>query len=341
VNVALIAWITLSLSALIVAGVVYQWVGQRRDARRWPPPGRMVSIGDGRKVHFYALGDGAPAVVLEAGISATSLNWRGLQQTIAPLTRVLAYDRGGLGWSDPGGTPRTASNLAVELHSALRAAGVEAPYVLVGHSFGGLVVRRFASLYPGEVAGLVLVDALPPEEWSPLSERHRRMLAIGTRLARRGAFLARIGLVRLAVRLLLAGSRRLPQAIGRCTGGHGATVINRIAGEVGKMPREVWPMVAAHWSNPRSFLAMAAHFEALPASAEEVRAAAPANGIPVTVLTAGKNPPVPEEAIRAIGHNVRHVVARESGHWIHLDQPDLVAEAVLEMVEAARQAKTV
>jgi pimeloyl-ACP methyl ester carboxylesterase len=337
--VAAIVWMAVCLSALIAAGVVYQWVGLRRDARAWPPPGRMVSIGDGRRIHLYALGAGSPAVVFEAGISATSLNWRAVQQTLAPLTRVVAYDRGGLGWSDPGATPRTTSNIAAELHAALRAAGVESPYVLVGHSFGGLVVRRFASLYPEEVAGLVLVDPLLPDGWSPLSERHRRMLKIGIRLAKRGAFLARIGLVRLAVKLFMAGSRRLPRAIGRCTGGRGADVINRLAGEVGKMPREVWPIVAAHWCDPGSFLAMAAHFEALPASADEMRDVGPADGIAVTVLTAGKNPPVPEEAIRAIARNVRHRVAMQSGHWIHLDQPDLVAGAVLEMVEATRHAK--
>jgi pimeloyl-ACP methyl ester carboxylesterase len=300
----------------------------------------MVPIGDRRRVHLFVLGDGTPAVVFEAGISATSLNWRGVQQTIAPTTRAVAYDRSGLGWSDPGTTPRTASNIAGELRAALREDGVEPPYILVGHSFGGLLVRRFASLYPAEVAGLVLLDALQPEEWSPLLERQRRMLATGTRLARRGALLARIGLVRVALRLLMAGSRRLPRAIGTCASGPGATVIGRLAGEVGKMPRELWPIVAAHWSNPGSFLAMAAHFAALPASADEMRGAAPADGIPVTVLTAGKNPPVPEEAIRAIAHNARHVVARESGHWIHLDQPELVVDAILEMVAAARHAKT-
>jgi pimeloyl-ACP methyl ester carboxylesterase len=167
------------------------------------------------------------------------------------------------------------------------------------------------------------------------------MLAIGTRLARRGALLAHMGVVRLAVRLFMAGSRRLPRAIGRCSSGQGANVINRIAGEVGKMPREVWPMVAAHWCNPASFVAMAAHFEALPASANETIAGAAVRGIPVTVLTAGKNPPVPQEAIGAIAADARHVVVGGSGHWIHLDEPHVVAEAIQEMVEAARHAKMV
>jgi pimeloyl-ACP methyl ester carboxylesterase len=183
----------------------------------------------------------------------------------------------------------------------------------------------------------VLVDPVAPEEWWPLSEHRRRMLATGVRLSRRGALLGRIGLVRVALSLFMAGSRWLPRAIGRCASGGGNTVINRLAGEVGKMPREVWPIVAAHWSNPRSFLTMAAHLEALPASAGDMRGAAPVSGMPVTVLTAGKTSPVPEEAIRAIAPSLRHVVATESGHWIHLDQPDLVVEAALAMVEGARR----
>jgi pimeloyl-ACP methyl ester carboxylesterase len=134
----------------------------------------------------------------------------------------------------------------------------------------------------------------------------------------------------------MAGSRWLPKAIGKITSGEGAGVINRIAGEVGKMPRELWPMVAAHWCNPASFLGMAAHFEALPASADEVLAAGPIEGVPVTVLTAGKNEPVSDDAIRAIAHGARHVVAQRSGHWIHLDEPELVLREILALVEAAR-----
>ena len=338
---ALIAWIAAAVCAVIAAGVVYQWLGLRRDARLFPPPGRMVDAGDGRRLHLYSLGAGAPAVVFEAGISATSLNWRALQQTLAPLTRTVAYDRGGLGWSDRGAKPPTPSNLAAELRAALRADGVEPPYVLVGHSFGGLVVRGFTSLHPEDIAGLVLVDALSPEEWSPVSESQQRLLRIGTQLARRGAFLAHIGVVRLAVKMFMGGSRWLPRTIGRSTGGRAADVINRIAGEVGKMPREVWPMVAAHWCNPGSFLAMAAHFAALPASACEIRGTVPIAGIPVTILTAGKNPPVPEEWIQAIAHHPCHVVATESGHWIHLDQPGLVADAIKKTVEAARTLKKI
>jgi pimeloyl-ACP methyl ester carboxylesterase len=341
-HLALIAWIAVGLIALIAMGAAYQRIGLRRDARNWTPPGRMVQIGGGRRIHIYALGQGAPAVIFESGIAATSLNWRSVQEKVGERTLAVAYDRRGLGWSDPCSPPLATSGIAAELHTALHAASIEPPYVLVGHSFGGLVVRRFASLYPADVAGLVLVDAVQPQEWSsPLPEDRRRMLRFGVRLARRGAFLARIGIVRLAVRLAMAGSRWLPKAIGKITSGEGAGVINRIAGEVGKMPRELWPMVAAHWCNPASFLGMAAHFEALPASADEVLAAGPIDGIPVTVITAGKNEPVDSDtvrndAIRAIARGARHVVAHESGHWIHLDEPALVVREILAIVEMAR-----
>jgi len=332
-----VLWIVLAvavgIAVLLGAGALYQWSGIRRDVRLYSPPGQMVEVGNGNRIHLYAIGTGSPAVVLESGISATCLNWRGVQKTLAKLTRVVAYDRAGLGWSDASNTPRTPSQIATELHATLKAAGIEPPWILAGHSFGGMVVRRFALSYPDEVAGLVLLDPLAPEEWSPLSERSRRILARGIRLARRGAFLARVGLVRAAVALVMSGSRGLPKAIGRCTSGHGATVINRIVGEVGKMPREVWPMVAAQWAHPKSFLGMAAHFASLPESADEMMRTPPIDGIPVAVLTAGNNSAVPEEQIHAIATNVLHVVARDCGHWIHLDQPDLVVDAVRELVQ--------
>ena len=331
--VSIVVSIAFSIAAPILAGLVYQWFGRRRDARLYPPPGRMVGLDDGARLHLYETGEGGPAVILEAGLAATSLNWRGLQKELAGFTRSVAYDRLGLGWSDPCGTPRTPSQLARELRAVLRAAGIEPPYVLVGHSFGAFVVRQYALAFPEEVAGLALLDPLRPEE----VDRQRHLLASGIRLSRRAAMLARVGLVRLGAASLMAGSRRLPRTIGRIASHRGGGVVNRIASEVAKLPREVWPMIAAHWSNPRYYAGMAAHLEALPAGAGELRRARAIHGIPVTVLTAGKNPPVPKEAIRAMGPDACHIVARKSGHWIHLDQPELVVEAVRKLVEAARE----
>ena len=274
-------------------------------------------------MHVYETGQGSPTVVLEAGIAATSLSWRLVQDEVAKFSRVASYDRAGLGWSDPASQPLTLTRLVDDLHTLLQVAQLPPPYVLVGHSFGGLIVRAYAQRYPTETAGLVLVDAVRPEEWHPLSGSQRRTLARGVRLSRRGAMLARIGIVGWCLRSMLAGSRWLPKAVGGAASGRGLTVMKRIAGEVGKMPRQVWPMVAEHWSQPKSFLGMAAHFESLPESARDISESPPLEGIPVIVIT-----PAGKLALNCAGSNVRHIVAERSGHWIHLDQPELIVEAV-------------
>jgi pimeloyl-ACP methyl ester carboxylesterase len=297
----------------------------------YPPPGRMVDIG-GRRLHLQESGQGSPVVVLESGIAASSLSWRAIQGELARFTRVVSYDRAGLGWSDAAATPSTPSRLVEDLRALLQAAHLPPPYILVGHSFGALVVRSYAGRYPDEVAGVVLVDPLSPQEWHPMTEEQRKTLARGVRLSHRGAFLARTGLVGWCLRSLLAGSRWLPKAVGGAASGRGLTVMKRIAGEVGKMPREVWPMVAAHWSSPKSFLGMASHFEALPESARELCGAPPLDGIPVIVLTSGRSS---APALERLSSNMRHRVAEKSGHWVHLDEPELVVEAVRDLVTSA------
>ena len=110
-----------ALFALIAAGLMYQWIGLRLDARRWPAPGRVLTLPAGLRLHVHAMGAGTPAVVFESGISASSLNWRRVQEAVAEHTMSVSYDRAGFGWSNPASTPRTLSNLAEELHDALRA----------------------------------------------------------------------------------------------------------------------------------------------------------------------------------------------------------------------------
>jgi pimeloyl-ACP methyl ester carboxylesterase len=288
----------------------------------YPPPGRLLDIG-GRCLHLHEMGQGSPVVVLESGIAATSLNWRTVQTDIARFTRVVSYDRAGLGWSDPSAGPLTLSSLVDDLHALLLAAKLPPPYILVAHSFGALIVRSYSARYAAEVSGMVLVDPIRTAEWYPLSGQQRKTLARGVRLSRRGAFLARIGIVGWCLRRVLAGSRWLPKTVGGAASGRGLSVMRRLAGEVGKMPREVWPMVAQHWSNPKSFLGMAAHFETLPENAREMSGVAPLP-VPAIVLTAGSEP-------ERVSTNLRHVIAAKSGHWIQLDEPELVAQAVREL----------
>jgi pimeloyl-ACP methyl ester carboxylesterase len=155
-------------------------------------PQRLVRINRRRRLNLQIAGEGSPTVILSAGLAGINLDWLRVFPYVARFTRVVAHEHAGLGFSDPGPTPRTSSAIVADLRGALKAAGIAPPYVLVGHSAGGLHMRLFAALYPDEVAGLVLVDTVTahfearmPGGMGLAEERRtwRRLLA----LARRGA----------------------------------------------------------------------------------------------------------------------------------------------------------
>jgi pimeloyl-ACP methyl ester carboxylesterase len=126
-------------------------------AQRPAPPGRLVEV-HGAVRHLHCTGSGSPTVVLESGSADFSVIWALVQPGVARFTRTCSYDRAGFAWSDPGPAPRTPTQLASELHDLLARAGERAPLVMVGHSYGGILVRAYALRYPTEVAGMVLVD---------------------------------------------------------------------------------------------------------------------------------------------------------------------------------------
>jgi pimeloyl-ACP methyl ester carboxylesterase len=321
------------LCLLPAAGSLYQYVGALRDRQRFLGQGRRVKIAAGDWMYLCERGSDGPAIIFEAGIGATSQNWHGLQQDLVGVARTVAYDRIGLGWSSTGRcTERTPSNIAHELHEMLQAARIAPPYLMVGHSFGGLVVRRFAAEYPQEVSGVVLVDPMRPEEWPPLNEAARPMLNRAIRLLSIGVPLAWIGVARWIATSMLCRSGRTARAISRLAGRGGAHLLGRLTSELDKMPRTVWPVVAAHWSNPHFYRGMVAHLQAVPASVREMQDAAPIDRAPVTVLTPHSSQLSPL-ALSRIGVHTRQIVARGSGHWIHLDEPELVRGTIQAMME--------
>jgi pimeloyl-ACP methyl ester carboxylesterase len=320
--------------ALVAAGAIYQAAGLALDRSRFPPPGRMIDLG-GRALHLVERGDG-PAVVFESGISATSLSWAQVRDRVQEFARACAYDRAGLGWSDAAQSARKTSAIVDDLHRLADAAQIPQPFILVGHSFGGMLAPVYAARFPNDVAGLVLVDPLGFREWLDPRPPDLRMLRFGVRLSRRGAWLARIGVVRGALALLLAGGSPIPRWIAKASSGRGESVVSRLVGEVRKMPRGTWPIVAAQWADPKSFLAMAAYLESLPSSAAEAEGVLPSENIPITVLSGAHSTHTQlEEREQIIRRSPRgkHIVARKSGHWIQLDEPELVAEAIREMLD--------
>ena len=121
------------------------------------PPGRLIDVG-GINMHIYCTGEGSPTVVLDAGLNGGTMSWAGVQEQVSNHTRVCSYDRAGMSWSEEGPKPRTFMRIADELHALLQAAGEEGPYVLVGHSVGAHTIRFFVQEYPTDVVGVVLVD---------------------------------------------------------------------------------------------------------------------------------------------------------------------------------------
>ena len=157
----------LLLALLALTGLLYQGIASAVDASSYPPPGRLIDVG-GYRLHLSCTGTarlGSPTVILEAGYGDQSLVWSKVQPGVASFTRVCSYDRAGYGWSDAGPLPRTAGHMVRELHTLLARAGVAGPYILVGHSYGGLIMQLYDYTYPQQVAGLVLIESVHVDQF--------------------------------------------------------------------------------------------------------------------------------------------------------------------------------
>lgn len=341
--------ILLGLLAFVVSltliGAAYQAIAERYDRQRFPPPGRMVDVG-GYRLHLYCTGSGGPTVVMDAGLGDFWLDWSRVQPDVAKFTQVCTYDRAGTGWSDPGPAPRDARHVVADWHTLMVKSGIPGPYVLVGHSLGGFHARLYATTYPDEVAGLVLVDPTPTygeaELEAKLSPQQRQELARYPAPAPPSSSLLRTGLRYFAY---VGGVRLLgKQTIGTLT-------------PLPEVPLEAQPTYQAVVARSSY---MGEYFDELDiadASTTQVRDTTRSLGdIPVVVLahglpgmTAEKSTWTPRDRLvepaeeqlqaqlaRTLSTNGSFVLASRSGHYIQFDQPDLVIDAIRRVVTAAR-----
>jgi len=334
----ILAVLVATLALPMVAGTVYQVIETWRARRRFPPPGRFVRVNE-RRMHIHVTGEGTPTVVFESGMGASCLSWALVQARVAQFSRAVSYDRAGHGWSDPAHEPRTAQQIAQELHTLLNATGLPGPYVLVGHSFGGYVNLAFAHLYRHEVVGMVLVDSVHPAEWENPTPEQLHMIEMGLRYAWIAAWLARLGFVRFCLARLARGSPRLGWAAVSTFGVGTAAAVQRIAGEIRKLPTPILPIVRELWSRPKNFMSLGQHVAALAVSAAQAAAVRSLGDLPLVVLS-GDHHAAPytdwQRDLAQLSSLGRHLVASDSGHWIHLDDPELVTRAIHEVVTAAR-----
>jgi pimeloyl-ACP methyl ester carboxylesterase len=297
------------------------------------PPGRLIDIG-GRRLHVREAGDRLPVVVFDAALGASSISWLFVQPRVSEFARTFAYDRAGFAWSDAGPMPRTAGRIADELHVLLARAGEPPPYVLVGHSYGGLVMRIFASRYRAEVAGMVLVDPAHPEDWITPAPNEQKKIDRGVRLCRTGRIASKLGLARLVSELVGFG------AIGPARG-----LVDRISrGEVGgdidwllaplwKIPPEARRPLRSHWTKAKFYEALGSQIATISDSAREALEAARGGYGDIPLVTISMADPGDhrlrqQEALARLSTRGRHVVASRSGHWIPLDEPDLVINEI-------------
>lgn len=309
----------LSLIALALLGATYQAVATWRAARAFPPPGQLVDVG-GYKLHIHCLGTGSPTVVTENGLGGSSPDWSLVQPAVSQTTRICSYDRAGSGWSETGPAPRTSRQISAELHTLLTNAGVAAPYVLVGHSAGGMHAQVYASQYPAEVAGLVLVDPTPAQAIMRFSPEQRR------------AVLPDLGqLPLLQVMEFLGVMRLLPLP--------GAEVL-------ASLPAATQAQVRAHRLQSGAMAAMAAEAESLATSIQETTEATPLpperpllivwHGIPAEPVELEPLALADMEALLQQSANSKFVVAEQSGHAIPFERPAVVIDAINQVVTAVR-----
>jgi pimeloyl-ACP methyl ester carboxylesterase len=328
----------LAAAATLGAMAAIQKICALIDARRFPAPGLFITIPNGR-IHVRQIGEGSPAIILEAGIAASTLNWSLLQPELAQHAATYSYDRAGFGWSVARGKACSLTDIVNNLHATVIALNLPCPYILLGHSFAGLILREYSLRFPDEIAGIVLIDPLTPEEWLTPTREQRWVLRRGIWFSRAGGVLATFGVVRACLWLLQRGNRATPRGVLNMFGAKATETVVRIFRELTKLPPDVMRVIRARWSTPRFFWTMADYIQSLPrCSSEMIDRDIPAH-IPVIVLSGAQQTQDrlrEHAAIATHSLNGKHIVANKGAHWIHLDQPELVVEAVVEMAALIR-----
>src|ERR1700733_8062576 len=309
---------TLTLFVLLaVTGAIYQSISMARDRRDHPMPGQLIDVG-GYRMHIDCMGQGTPTVILDSGLGDSYISWRKVQPHITQFTRVCSYDRAGLGYSDSSPRPRTSKDFAQELHVLLHNAGIIPPYVLAGHSMGGFDVRLYTSLYRSDVAGMVLVDSSHPEQQKRLPPALNDFDAGWLREQEFIEFTMPFG---------------IPRLLGFC-GNDDA--------------------IRAADCNFHSARESVAELKSIAESAAQTANSGSLGDIPLAVLSHDPDmlqPGLPEDPVKptndawqqmqeGLAHlstRGRQLIARHSGHYIQLDRPELVVEAVRSVVDQARQ----
>jgi len=311
-----------ALAVIAAAGITsatYQRIADARDRRRFPPPGHLAGIG-GRRIHLLAAGHGTPAVVIIPALGDSALGWLRVQRALAGIARTVTYEAAGRGWSDPPRGRVTPDAMAGDLHAALTAAGIPPPYVIAGHSLGGIVARRFQARYPGDVAGILLADSSHEGQARRLPWR----AGAGSNLKRAVMRQARV-----------LGVRRLAASFGLVAAVSPASLARETVPEYMGAERAITLSTRQRRTAVRELL-MAARLRGCPQDL---------GSLLVTVLSSANRRwsgwpawSQLQDELAALSTETVQMNAVNAGHYVHLDQPGLVVQEISSLVSRCRAA---
>ena len=301
-------------------------------------PGQLIDVG-GHRLHLHCQGSSGRPVVFDAALGASSISWTYVAPEVGTFARACVFDRAGFAWSEAGPLPRSTPRILEELRALLLAAGVTPPYILAGHSFGGLTARLFLHRHPRDVAALVLLDPAYPEDWAAPSLAHAALVRRGARLcryARRAAQLRITNAVAALARAGALGTARLAAFL--ASRGALQRVDEEVMAPAAKLPPDVRAIAQRFWTQPKFFEALGSQIESISESAAAVPVDQDFGDVPVLVVSGERNSDAGQLArqarLAARSTRGRHVIAEGSGHWIPLDRPDVVIAAIREVVAA-------
>lgn len=304
--------IMVSIIGLALVGAIYESLAEAADAKAYPPPGEMVDVG-GYRLHINCTGTGSPTVIIDAGLGDWSTGWGFVQPEVAKTTRVCTYDRAGWAWSEAGPLPRDATQFAKELHTLLKNANIPGPYIMVGHSLGGLTVRVFVHDYASEVIGIVLIDSMTPQQFAQSPTDVQPRLNTQSRPFNPLVALGRLGIVRLLGKPLGILTDEVPNP-------------------------EAYNALSVR---PQNIQALMDESQGMPAAGAQASAVKTFGDLPLIVLTAKLND-IPgwqewQTELLQLSSNSQQLFAENSGHNIEFDEPDAAVKAILLMVEQVSQ----
>lgn len=310
-------------------GATYEAAMRRQARQDFPAAGRLVDVGGGRHIQLDCRGAGSPTVVLESGLdSFGSLAWAAVHDSIAATTRVCAYSRAGLMWSDASATRFDSKTVARNVRTALAAGGESAPWVMVGHSLGGPYVMAFTQLYGAEVTGLVFVDITDPDQFTRFNEATGKQLMPTAGVVRIGAALAWSGIIRLLPSAPPAAS--WPHSLDRTTRAFVPTSVSELAQEVDAIPATLATAGAFHQLGDRPLVVLSAG-RAKDADALHAMGLTPEQGARLQAASFALH-----EGEATWSRRGRHEIVADASHYIQFDRPDVVIRAVREVVAASR-----